>query len=72
MNYVVIESHPNMGSYWVGTLGDKKKVIEYLKKSDLDYVHSVLELKEKGEDVSKKFLNWDSRTFGFFGLNSKI
>jgi len=72
MDYVVVESHPNMGGYWVGISGDKQKVIEYLKRSDLDYIYAVLELKEKGEDVSKKFLKWDSRTFSFSRLNSQI
>lgn len=71
MDYVVIESHPNMGSYWVGTAGNKQKVVEYLKKTDLDYVHSVLELKEKGKDISRKFLKWNSKTFSLSGLNRK-
>ncbi len=35
MNYVVVESHPNMDGYWIGTSGSKKKVITYLKKANL-------------------------------------
>ena len=54
--YVVILEHPNLGSLWVGFIGTKDKVIEYLKSKDFDlsYLSTILPV-----DGS-----WDSREFG--------
>ena len=58
--FVVLETHPNSGGCWIGKLGTGSEVISYLKematKGFLDYVGSILELKEKAEEETQKWL----------------
>jgi len=59
MQYIVIETHPNSGGWWVGKIGTRKEIEEYVSQTDLDYVAFILELRDGGEDVTEEFLSWD-------------
>ena len=69
--YVVIESHPNGGSLWVGKVGDEKEIRAYLKREIrhvlMGYIWNILELKKNGEIVNEKFLEIDEDTYEFIG-----
>lgn len=59
---VVLESHPNIGGYWVGKVGNEREVLDYLrdtaKKGTLDYVFCIVELKEKAEHETNKWIDF--------------
>lgn len=60
---VVIESHPNSGGFWTGKVGTEREVFEYLKAAEksgqLDYVLTILELKEKAEHETSDWLKFE-------------
>jgi len=60
---VLIESHPNSGGFWVGKVGTEVEILSYLKeqedKGTLDYVFSLLELKEEAGDEVIDWVEFD-------------
>ena len=61
--FVVLETHPNSGGTRVGKLGSGSEILAYLKgmeeKGLLDYVGSIVELREKADEETLKWLDYD-------------
>lgn len=62
MNYIVIEAHPNSGRMWVGFVGSKMALEDYLYgmnyECNLDYIFAIFPL-EPGEcPVTEDFLDF--------------
>ncbi len=57
---VVLGTHPNRGGCWIGKMGTTREVMDYLKdmagKNQLDYVGSIIELKEGAEHETMDWL----------------
>ena len=53
--YIVLESHPNLMGLWIGKIGTKEEIQEYVNKLGpyVDYIHCILRLKE-GADIAER------------------
>ena len=50
--YIVLESHPNIGGLWIGFIGTKRLVKQYIARlhpAQLDYITQILPLKPGAE-----------------------
>ena len=60
---VVVESHPNSGGFRTGKMGSEREVLHYLKKLEkdgtLDYVFTIIELKEGADEEAAGWLEFD-------------
>lgn len=72
--YIALESHPNLGGVWVGKIGTKEEIKEYLrelyKEGNMEYLFCILLLQEKAEmndiDMEKEFnIVWNGDYYEF-------
>ena len=51
--YIALESHPNIGGLWIGKIGTKEEIQEYIdglkKEGHLDYLYCILKLEEHAD-----------------------
>lgn len=60
---IMLESHPNMGGFWVGRIGTERDIAEYLKDVEsrrlLDYAFLILELREGAKNEVDDWIEFD-------------
>ena len=76
MQYIVLETHPNLGGLWIGKIGTKEEVQEYVNNSEPAYIEEILELREGAsfkENTAEEFgLVWDKDDCSWHAKDEEI